>query len=178
MAYKSYTFDEKNDFSKEGTMIVCTYLKSLNKTSEIKNVEDDPEYQKNGIDLVWIYNKNGKELMISIEVKTDKYTSGNFWLETLSNEELKTPGCFIKSKVKYFFYYFMGWDSMYIIPLKKAQKWFSINSNRFKESKTTTKDEQGNYIHTTVGKLVPIKVMMKEVEGIKLIKDISKRIKI
>jgi len=171
----SYTFDEKNNFSKEGIKMVCAYLNSLKKTIKIKNVEDDPAYQKNDIDLVWIYEKEGNEIMISIEVKTDKYTTGNFWLETLSNEGLGTPGCFVKSKAKYLFYYFTKWDNMYIIPFKKAQKWFLENFNRFRESKTTTKDEKGDYRHTTVGRLVPIESMMKEIEGIKLVKSVSKR---
>ena len=65
---------------------------------------------------------------------------------------------------------------MYIIPLKKAQPWFQNNINRFRESKTTTKDEQGNYRHTTVGRLVPIEIMKKEVEGIKLVKDVSRKL--
>lgn len=172
---KSYTFNEKNDFSKKGIDIVCNYLKSLKKTIKINNVEDDPAYQKNDIDLVWVYKKEDKEIMISIEVKTDKYTTGNFWLETLSNEAIGTPGCFVKCKAKYLFYYFTKWDSMYIIPLKKAQPWFNENMNRFRESKTTTKDEKGEYRHTTVGRLVPIEIMMKEVEGIKLVKEVSKK---
>jgi hypothetical protein len=173
---KSYTFTEKNDFSKKGISVVCAYLSSLKKTISIKNVEDDPNYQKNDIDLVWVYKKENKELMISIEVKTDKYTTGNFWLEILSNEELGTPGCFVKSKAKYLFYYFTEWDSMYIMPLGVAKEWFLVNMKRFRESKTTTKDEKGNYRHTTVGRIVPINIMMKEVGGIKLIKKISKRI--
>ena len=102
---KSYTFNEKNDFSKKGIDIVCKYLKLLKKTVKIKNVEDDPAYQKNDIDLVWVYKKEDKEIMISIEVKTDKYTTGNFWLETISNEAIGTLGCFVKSKAKYLFYY-------------------------------------------------------------------------
>ena len=173
---KSYTFTEKNDFSKKGISVVCAYLSSLKKTISIKNVEDDPNYQKNDIDLVWVYKKENKELMISIEVKTDKYTTGNFWLEILSNEELGTPGCFVKSKAKYLFYYFTEWDSMYIMPLGVAKEWFFANLKRFRESKTTTKDENGNYRHTTVGRIVPINIMMKEVGGIKLIKNISVKV--
>lgn len=172
---KSYTFIEKNEFSKRGIEKVYLYLNSLKKTIQIKNVEEDKEYQKNDIDLVWVYRKKNDEVMISIEVKTDMYTTGNFWLETLSNEGLGTKGCFIKSKARYLFYYFTKWDNMYIIPLKKAQSWFVKNLNRFRESKTTTKDEKGNYKHTTVGRLVPIHIMMKEVEGIKLVKEVSKR---
>jgi len=175
MMVKSYTFEEKNDFSKKGIDIVCKYLQKLDKTIDIKNVEDDPAYQKNDIDLVWVYKKEEDKIMISVEVKTDKYTTGNFWLETLSNEAMGTLGCFVKSKAKYLFYYFTKWDSMYIIPLKKAQPWFKENMNRFRESKTTT-NVDGKYKHTTVGRLVPIEVIMKEVEGIKLVKEVSKKI--
>ena len=48
---KSYTFKEKDDFSKAGIKVVCAYLNSLKKTIRIKNVEDDPAYQRNDIDL-------------------------------------------------------------------------------------------------------------------------------
>lgn len=168
----AYTFEEKDSFSKQGIKAVYNYLNALNKTIKIINVEDDPRYQRQGIDLVWIYKKGRNKIKISIEVKTDKYTTGNFWLETLSNEEIGTQGCFIKSKAKYFFYYFPEWRNMYIMPLKKAQKWFLQNISRFRESKTTTKDQYGNHKHTTVGRLVPINIMMQEVEGIKLIKNI------
>ena len=171
---KSYTFDEKNKFSKEGIKAVYSYLNALKKTIEIKNVEDNKDYQKNDIDLVWIYKKGENNLMISIEVKADRYTTGNFWLETLSNEEIGTLGCFVKSKAKFLFYYFTVWDHMYIIPLKEAKSWFIKNMQRFKESKTSTKDKYGNYQHTTVGRLVPINIMMKELEGIKLVKEVTK----
>ena len=65
---------------------------------------------------------------------------------------------------------------MYVISLGVAKEWFNANYTRFKESKTTTKDKMGNYKHTTVGRLVPITIMMKEVGGIKLIRNISKLI--
>jgi len=172
---KSYTFDEKNDFSKKGIEVVCRYLGDLKKTIELKNVENDPEYQKNDIDLIWSYKKGELKFFVSIEVKTDKYTTGNFWFETLSNESLGTKGCFVKSKARIIFYYFTEWDDMYILPLNKVREWFLKNIDRFKESKTTTKDLEGNYKHTTVGRLVPIKILMQEVEGVKLVKNISKR---
>lgn len=171
---KPYTFEEKNNFSKIGIDVTCKFLRSLKETIKVKNVEDIPEYQKNDIDLVCVYKKEDKEVTISIEVKTDRYKTGNFWLETMSNEALGTLGCFVKSKAKYLFYYFSKLDSMYVLPLKKSQHWFNENMTRFRESKTTTKDEEGTYKHTTVGRLVPINTMMKEVEGIKLFKEISK----
>jgi len=173
---KSYTFEEKNTFSKIGTNMVSIYLKSLKKTVKVENVEENPEYQKIDIDLIWVYKKEGVNISVTIEVKSDNYTSGNFWLETISNKSLGTLGCFIKSKAKYVFYYFPKWDCVYVIPLKAAIPWFKNNLNRFIESETSTKDQQGNYQHTTIGRLVPIDVMMVEVKEIKLIKDISKKV--
>ncbi|MCK5283093.1 MAG: hypothetical protein KAK00_06805 [Nanoarchaeota archaeon] len=155
--------------------IACKYLRSLKKTIDVKNVEDDPAYQKKDIDLVWVYKKGEDKIMIFVEVKTDNYATGNFWLETLSNEALGTMGCFVKSKAKYLFYYFTKSDSMYIMPLKRAVHWFKDNLNRFRESKTTT-NVNGNYKHTTVGRLVPIEIMVEEVEGIKLVKEVSKKV--
>jgi hypothetical protein len=61
------------------------------------------------------------------------------------------------------------------MPLKKAVPWFKDNLDRFRESKTTT-NVNGKYKHTTVGRLVPIEIMMKEVEGIKLVKEVSKKV--
>lgn len=165
----AYSFDEKNSFSKKGIVIVSDYLKTMKKTVKVINVEDDPKSQSEDIDIIWVRKNQDIEVQIPIEVKTDNYTTGNFWLETFSNEKAGTPGCFVKSKAKYLFYYFPKWNKMYIIPLKKAQQWFAKNKDRFPESKTTTKDKAGAYTHTTVGKKVPIEVMTREVDGIKVV---------
>jgi len=171
---KSYTFEEKDSFSKKGIEIVSSYLRIAKETIEVRNVESDPNYQKNDIDIVWIYREQGDNFIVSIEVKTDSYTTGNFWFETISNEELKTIGCFFKSKAEYLFYYFTELDCLYIIHLKTAQSWLKENVSRFKESRTTTKNNNNQYTHTTVGRLVPINVIIREIYGITIIPDISK----
>jgi hypothetical protein len=173
MELNSYGFEERNDFSKIGIKIVTDYLSSLKKTIKIVNVEDDVDYQKIDIDLIWHYKEDKNICEDYIEVKADSYTSGNFWLETLSNKKYQTQGCFLKSKAKYYFYYFSKWDKLYIIPLKPAQEWFKENMNRFRESETTT-NNQGEYSHTTVGRIVPIQIIINELEGIDLIENVSK----
>ena len=37
------------------------YLRSLKETIEVINVEDDEEYQKKDIDLIWRYEMNGRK---------------------------------------------------------------------------------------------------------------------
>lgn len=169
---KSYTFNDKDEFSKIGTDLVCRYLKSIEETQRVENVESDPNYQRDDIDLLWT---KGSEI-VPVEVKTDSYATGNFWLETISNEFLRTEGCFLKTKAKYLFYYFIKYDNLYIIPMEKARKWFLENMHRFKESRTTTKDENGEYTHTTVGRIVAITTMVSEVKEIELIERFSEKV--
>jgi len=171
-----YSFDEKNKFSKRGIKIIEKYLSSLDKTLSIKNVEDDVNYQNIDIDLIWTFKKNNVNIVRFLEVKTDNYTTGNFWIETISNEKKGTIGCFLKSHADFFYYYFIKWDSVYIIPMKQAKKWFQKNMDNFSISKTKTKDNHNNYSHTTVGRIVPIKIMMENVQGIKLMKNLSKKV--
>jgi hypothetical protein len=171
---QAYTFTEKDDFSKKGIAVVTNYLKSLEQTVSVENVENDTRYQREDIDLIWKYRRGVDDIVNSIEVKTDRYTTGNFWLETGSNEEMQTTGCFVKSKADFFFYYFTKWDRLYIIPMQKAQAWFVTNMERFEESRTTTKDENGQHSHTTVGRKVPISVMRQEVKDIKVVENVSR----
>jgi len=173
---KAYNFKDQANSAKKGVDISCGYLKSLPCHVEIINVENNPEYQDKDIDLIWKYENAEKRLCeCAIEVKTDSYTTGNFWLETISNDAKNTQGCFLKSKADYFFYYFEKLDILYIIPLKPAQKWLGLNLNRFRESKTSTKDKKtGTHLYHTIGRIVPIETLRKELKIFE-IRDVSKR---
>jgi len=168
-----YTFDEKNEFSKKGVKVVENYLNSLSQTKSIKNVENEKKYQYIDVDLIWkcIFNNTSYELLV--EVKADSWLTGNFWLETHSNKEKGTLGCFLKTKSDFYFYYFTENDTLYILPTKASQNWFKININRFEISDTTTVDGHLNHHHTTVGRLVPINTMLKEVNDIKVIEKVT-----
>lgn len=168
---KAYYFHDKNEFSKKGIEVVTNLLKKDIQTIQVDNVESDPTYQKEDVDLIWKYKDHNNNIIVEkIEVKTDNYNTGNFWLETLSNKELKTQGCFLKSYAKNYYYYFTSTKELYIIPIKDARDWFEENYHRFRESETTTKTETGQYSHTTVGRIVPIAIMMSEVKSINRIK--------
>lgn len=173
---KSYTFEERNKFSKSGINIVIKYLLTLSDTLKVNNVEDEEIHQREDIDLIWIRKWGDVKFSTTIEVKTDKYTTSNFFFETKSNKELGTLGCFIKSKAEYIYYYFTEWDKLYILPLKIVIPWFLKNINIFQERDTTTKDEKGIHKHTTVGRLVPINVLIEEIKEIKVIENLSKNL--
>lgn len=53
---------------------------------------------------------------------------------------------------------------LYQLPMPATRDWFLENINRFRERSTTT--NVGNSYYTTVGRLVPINVVIAEVANI------------
>lgn len=156
-----YNMSQSMAVAKQATRDIESWLSSLPETVSIDNVEDNREYQKLDIDLIWTTTDGSYK----IEIKGDRYhKTGNFFLETHSNKERNTPGCFIYTEADFVFYYFVTSRVLYQLPMAETRKWFMENINRFRERSTTTK--VGNSYYTTVGRLVPIKVAMEEVANI------------
>ncbi len=138
------------------------WLRTFEETVDVRNLENDPEYQKDDIDLLWVTRK--KEFLI--EIKGDRWhKTGNFFFETLSNKERNTPGCLLYTRADYIFYYFVETGTLYALPMPATRDWFKKNLDRFKERSTTT--PVGSASYTTVGRLVPIDVVQQEVPGIR-----------
>ena len=171
---KTYDFEKKNAASKIGVSRTIKYLESFPDTIRVQNVEDDQNYQRIDVDLLWECIIDEQEFNIPIEVKTDEYISGNFWFETWSNKALKTKGCFLKTAADRIFYYFIRWDRAYILPTTAAKEWLIKNMERFRESETSTLDGKGGIKHITVGKIVPITIVIEEVPGVQIIENFSK----
>jgi hypothetical protein len=141
---------------------ISNWLKTLPETIEIVNVESNPLFQKRDIDLIW--RTENQEILI--EIKGDRYhKTGNFFFETYSNRERQTPGCFMYTEAHFIFYYFIVKKTLYELPMPLTREWFVKNINRFRERSTTTPIFNGG-CYTTVGRLVPINDVMKEVEGV------------
>ncbi len=158
----SYTMKEAVAVGKQATADITSWLQSLSETVKIENVEDDPDFQQLDVDLIWTTHKGSYQ----IEVKGDRWhKTGNFFLETHSNKEKGTPGCFMYTQADLLFYYFVVPRTLYILPVPATRKWFQAQidqfPDRFPERTTTTPVENGYY--TTVGRLVPIKTVIEEI---------------
>lgn len=131
----------------------------------VHNVEDDPAYQEHDVDLLWSYLDEGGNLrVIPIEVKGDRYhRTGNFFFETVSNEERGTAGCFLYTKADWLFYYFVEIGRLYCLPMRAVRPWFEANLSRFREQRTSTPLSNGRGRYVTVGRLVPIATVLAEV---------------
>ncbi|MGL4503179.1 MAG: hypothetical protein ACRCU2_29225 [Planktothrix sp.] len=152
---------------KSAIKAVTLYLESLSQTKEVISVESLPKYRKIDIDLIWIKKD---ETQTSIEVKGDTYRSGNFAFETISNQSLRTPGCFLYTEADFVFYYFINWQKLYILPMPKTREWFiPLRENYRTIYPKTINDRTGEYLYTTVCKLVPIKDVLEAFPEIQVI---------
>jgi len=153
-----------NEVAKVASREIESWLCRREETVSLRNVENDPTYQKDDIDLIWTTHNR----TLRIEIKGDRWhRTGNFFFETASNKERNTPGCLLYTKADYIFYYFVTPKILYCLPMPATREWFTANLARFKERSTTT--PVGRHSYTTVGRLVPISAVVKEVGGVRKI---------
>ena len=105
-----YSWKLQKELGERGVVHVIEWLYLLNNTTGVWDVQDEKEYQIKDIDLLWTTESGGEDYDTAktIEVKTDFYTTGNFFFETVSNVKKNTLGCFLKTEADFLFYYFIA----------------------------------------------------------------------
>lgn len=159
---RKITIEESCRVARIAAKEIERWLRSFDETVSVVNVEAQPEYQSLDIDLIWTTRKRTWK----VEIKGDRWhKTGNFFFETDSNRERGTPGCFMYTAADYLFYYFVTPADLYCLPMPITREWFLKNMQRFPRRETTTPVGGGSY--TTVGRLVPIRVVLDEVPGVR-----------
>ena len=160
---RTYTMQESTQVASRATADITHWLQNLPRTISIENVEDDPHYQKLDVDLLVTTDRGESKL----EIKGDRYhKTGNFFFETHSNRENNTEGCFLYTAADWLCYYFVEISLLYLLPMPQTRDWFLNHIERF-QSKSTTTPIRGGGHYTTVGRLVPIAVVLQEVPEVK-----------
>jgi len=147
-----YDMDDTLNVAEQAAQEVTKYLLSLDETQRVENVEGIAAYQAIDVDLLW-FARNGR--VVQIEVKGDRYhQTGNYFFETVSNQQRGTPGCFLYTEADYLFYYFVDAGELHVLPMPDVRDWFIAHMEEFRERETSTPTRRGeSYI--TVGRLVP-----------------------
>jgi hypothetical protein len=162
MTPRAITMDDGVSVARQAAADIEAWLRGLEQTVSVQNVEGDAKFQRVDVDLIWTTQKG----RYRIEIKGDRWQhTGNFFFETHSNREKGTPGCFVYTEADLLFYYFVGSHVLYILPMPATRAWFLANHDRFEERATTTPAGDGHY--TTVGRLVPIADVLREVKGVR-----------
>lgn len=151
---------ETDEVGRHAVREVTRWLWLDPQTRRVRNVERDPAYQVRDIDLLWRHQRGE----IPLEVKGDRHDeSGNFFFETISNATKGSPGCFLYTEAAFVFYCFVRPRQLCILPMPGTREWFLANIDQFPERRTRTPVGADSY--TTVGRLVPVEQVMKQVSG-------------
>lgn len=132
------------------------------------------EFQAKYGDLL-IQDKRNKE-MLAVEMKAERKSSPNLFLEIFSNGSRYKPGWMLGNEADLLFYHFLDADELYIIKLPDLKNWFwfgrgpVVRTNipsiqylpawmRFKHKQ----QKQYNQMNDTWGVLVPVETIAREV---------------
>ena len=166
---KRYTMGGAMSIAEQAAFDIEHFLNENEATIEVTNVEYEIEFQEKDIDLLWRYRTNSGEKTVTIEIKGDRYhRTGNYFFETISNDQKNTPGCFMYTEADYVFYYFLEQRELHILPMPTTRDWFILNLDQFPESATST-EHKGKFLYRTIGRLVERKRVKNEVTDVRII---------
>lgn len=155
MSDKVYAFKESLEVGKSGEDIIWNWLASRSYIVDLQDVSNDRKYQKQDIDFLATF-KDGTQ--ISLEIKTDTYTTGNIYFETISDVTMNTKGCMYVTKADFLLYYFINDNKLYIIKMDEYKKWF----NRHKKDSNFKHHVVHNTRYESEGYTFPANLLLKE----------------
>lgn len=152
----SHDFEASKILGDEGEAKIINYLQSLKSTLEVIDVRDAHAYRDADIDLIWKHKKGTS----NVEVKTDQFTSGNVFYETMSAVETGSEGCMIKTKADLLFYYLKNFNELYILDMKEYRDWVTehYKIRGFKKVNLYNNRYDGS-TYTSQGLLIPKTVL-------------------
>lgn len=155
----AYYFNNSSKIASEGARYIENFLYSHEDTSIVQSVENNKKFQE--IEVDWIWTRGKSKMPLYVEGKVDTmFSTGNYFFETISNLQKGTPGCIAYSEADYLIYYFYE-KELHLISMPQLQEWLEENQYRFPSRSATTPHYNGTP-YTTVGKLVPRKLLAQE----------------
>lgn len=149
---KIHNFEDSLKVGESGEKL---FLDAFGEEWGLVDVRKNPEYQERDIDFL----AKGK----TIELKTDTYTNGNMFLETISAKEIESKGYVYKSQADYLCYLFVNFKVMFIFDLPRLREWVKSNAPQLVEyKKELTNSYPGGY-YTSEGYAIPVREVCKNV---------------
>ncbi len=143
-----YRFKDSFGLGSLGVTVTSNYLHSRPDTLYVEDVQSNPFYQKEDVDLIWHSNHGS----FKVEVKTDSHNTGNIFFETVSNLGKGSSGCILTSSAEILCYVIQASSLILAMSMKAVRGWFLDRLNSFREVKSQTKVGSGFY--TSLGRLI------------------------
>lgn len=149
---RTHDFKKSIVVGAEGETLIKNWLHQNPKVTDVVDVSEDKKYQNQDIDFV-VHTSDGGSF--TVELKTDTYTSGNIFFETMSNVEHNVKGCMYKSQADFLLYYFTETRELYMLRLEEYRKWFEENISHFKKKAFRNVNRKRDGYYTSEGYTIP-----------------------
>ncbi len=154
---KLHDFDDSIEHGKAGEAVVAKWLEHFPGVERYEDVSDNPAFQEKDIDgIVWIKGNR----YTTAEIKTDSYTSGNFFYETHSCVETNTIGCMERTDATHLYYYFTEYKEIYVLNMEAYRKWalaeHAAHPDILKDKRLQNKSKNKKRVHHSAGFIIPI----------------------
>lgn len=159
-----FDFLEKKEVEGRGMEELKCFLRKSPTVLEIVDTSNIKDYWKMGVDLIIKYQK--KENLIEVKVEQSSQT-GNFYIETISNNTKRSQGWLYTTQSNYIYYYFLDTKELHVLHVEKFREWFNNNMNRFPA--VSVKTHVGTGFYYSIGKLVNRDLVKSELDIKKLI---------
>jgi len=146
------TFIENNVVGKKGERLCKSQLRNHPASIEVTDVTDDPNFRRQGVDFLW----QTESANFGVEVKCEKKTTGNLFLETISNCNKATPGWFETSEADLVAYGFLDTGDWNFFELQRMREFVAALSEPLAAKRAKTFSEGGSFLYETEGRLLPL----------------------
>lgn len=176
---KIYEFDKSIVIGEEGEEIVKKYLESLPAIHKVVNMAKNPLFYHKDVDFVIEFIDATKK---RLEIKTDTYTSGNIYYETVSNNNYKVDGCMKKTECDWLAYYFIKFDKLYLLKMDKykevVEDLIKKDYPAIKKHEVKNRDKTGTKIYTSIGYTIPLYLIeeLLPANSLRIYSDIKKEL--
>jgi len=151
------------DAGKIGENLVRARFLGRSDVSSVDDVSSDPAFQAVGVDLVVRYADGRPDLWV--DVKTDSHAPRNVFLETVSNCDTQSAGCFIYSEAHAWIVWYSNHGVALWLPIQEAREWFDASAYRVARASTPV----GGGAYQTEGRIVPVCEVLLGVSGSALV---------
>ena len=208
-----FEFSRQRLLTDVGTLILSRFLQTRPRALHVENVEGDREFQRRDVDLIWHRAIRGWE-RTWVEIKCDAHAgddealirsgtypyyerrTGNFAVETVSNDVSGKPGWIFASEARMLLYYFVAvpctpseieewWtvgeeflilglgiagDRLYALDMVELREWFAGVQDRYRE---VSAQNEG---YRTLSRLVPCGDVVRAIRHCHVIEDVYRSV--
>lgn len=165
MSFEGSRIERDFDFGAAGCAAIEALFRRQLGVDRVYNLEADSSFQKSGVDLI---ARSGSRDLLRIEVKTERFVSGNLVYEMVSNMTSGSPGWMVSSIAQVLISVLWRTGDVFIQDFQSVKNWINHNRRQY-PLRLAGSPNQSYKSHIHLGKIEHLLTDVPEVIHLRLI---------